>query len=186
MASKFVKGIVGPDPALEDGTPQIVFIGRSNVGKSSVINSLTGHEGLARTSSTPGRTQQINLFLLEDRIYLLDLPGYGYAKHSMETERMLHKLIDWYLFESPYRQKKVVLLIDALVGPTKSDLEILQSLEATKKHVLIVANKADKVKPSRYAARMKEILSKVGRHKVIPYSSKKPVGRKELAEELFG
>ena len=167
------------------GRPQIAFIGRSNVGKSSVINSLTGREGLARTSSSPGRTQEINVFLVDDRLYLLDLPGYGYARHSMETEIRIHDLIDWYLFESQYRQKRVVLIIDAMIGPTPNDLEMLRSLEAVNKPILVLANKADKVKASRYVGRMREILARVGPHKVIPYSSKKPIGRKELEEEFF-
>ncbi len=75
--ARFIKGLVGPDPLLEDGTPQVAFIGRSNSGKSSVINSLTGQKGLARTSSFPGRTQEINVFKIDHRLYLLDLPGYG-------------------------------------------------------------------------------------------------------------
>ncbi len=186
LAALFVKGLVGPDPLLDDGTPQIAFIGRSNVGKSSVINSLTGQKGLARASSFPGRTQQINVFLVEGHTYALDLPGYGHSKHSLETKRRLHGLIDWYLFQSPYHPKKVVFIIDAEVGPTESDLEMLEGLEATRKPVVIVANKADKVKPSRYAVRMREIRDRVGTHKIIPYSSTTRAGREELAEELFG
>jgi GTP-binding protein len=186
LDAKFVKGLVGPDPLLEDGTPQIAFIGRSNVGKSSVINSLVGQKGLARASSFPGRTQQINVFLLENRIYALDLPGYGHSKHSLETKRTLHRLIDWYLFQSPYHPKEVVFIIDAEVGPTASDLEMLEGLEATGKQVVIVANKADKVKPARYGVRMREIRDRVGSHRIIPYSSITGAGRDELAMELFG
>ena len=185
-AAEFVKGLVGPDPILEDGTPQVAFIGRSNVGKSSVINSLLSQKGLARTSSTPGRTQEINVFLIEDSIYLLDLPGYGYSRHSLETQRRLHRLIDWYLFQSAHCPKRVVFIIDAEVGPTDNDMEMARALEATGKPVVILANKADKLKGSRCAARMREIQAKIGSYKVIPYSSKKPIGQKELAEELFG
>jgi|WetSurMetagenome_2_1015567.scaffolds.fasta_scaffold325314_1 GTP-binding protein len=186
LAARFVKGLVGPDPILEDGTPQIAFIGRSNVGKSSVINSLTRQEGLARTSSTPGRTQEINVFLIEERIYLLDLPGYGYSRHSLETQRRLHRLIDWYLFQSAYSPKRVVFIIDAEIGPTDSDLEMCRALEAMRKPVVILANKADRLKASRSEGRMREIQARVGPHKVIPYSSKKQIGQKALAEELFG
>lgn len=186
LSARFVKGLVGPDPVLADGTPQIVFIGRSNGGKSSVINSLTGRKGLARTSSTPGRTQEINVFLVEDRVYLLDLPGFGYSQHPLETQRRLHRLIDWYLFQSPYRPKKVVFIIDAGVGPTDSDLEMLRALEAMRKPIVIVANKTDKIKSSRFTARMREIQARVGTHKVLPYSSEKKIGQAELAEALFG
>ncbi|MCX6560609.1 MAG: ribosome biogenesis GTP-binding protein YihA/YsxC [Candidatus Aminicenantes bacterium] len=186
LSARFLKGIVKPDSVLEDGKPQIAFIGRSNVGKSSVINSLTGQKGLARTSSFPGRTQEINLFLIEGRFYLLDLPGYGYSKHSLERKRELHRLIDWYLFQSPYRPKCVVLIIDAEVGPTENDFEMLRSLEATGKTLVIVANKVDKIKKARTEARLRELRGLFGGHKVIPYSSDKGIGQKELAAEIFG
>ena len=84
-SARFIKGVVGPDENLEDGVPQIAFIGRSNVGKSSVINTLANQKGLAKTSSFPGRTQQINLFLINKSFYLVDLPGYGFAKASKDT-----------------------------------------------------------------------------------------------------
>jgi len=186
MAARFLKGLVGADPILDDGTPQIAFIGRSNVGKSSVINSLTGRKGLARTSSFPGRTQQINVFLIEDRFYVLDLPGYGHSRHSLDTKRRLHRLIDWYLFKSAHRPKKVVFIIDAEIGPTENDLEMLEGLDATHKPVLVVANKADKVRPARFPSRLREIRERVGPHKIIPYSSVTKAGRDELAAELFG
>jgi GTP-binding protein len=186
LLALFVKGLVGPDPVLEDGTPQIAFIGRSNSGKSSVINSLTGQKGLARTSSFPGRTQEINVFRVEGRVYLLDLPGYGYSKTSLDTKRRLHRLIDWYLFQSAYRPRRVVFIIDAEVGPTENDMEMLRSLEATGKPIVVVANKTDKIKASRYGGRMREIQTRIGPHKVIPYSSEKKTGQKELADEIFG
>jgi GTP-binding protein len=186
LTARFLKGIVKPDPLLEDGTPQIAFIGRSNVGKSSVINSLTGQKGLTRTSSFPGRTQEINAFLIDGGFYLLDLPGYGFSKHSLEKKRELHRLIDWYLFQSPYRPKWVVLIIDAEVGPTDNDTEMLRALEKAGKPVLIVANKTDKIKKSRAGVRICEIKALFGNHKVIPYSSEKKIGQKELADEIFG
>jgi GTP-binding protein len=196
LDARFLRGLVSHDPVLEDGTPQIAFIGRSNVGKSSLINSLTGHQGLARTSSFPGRTQQINLFVVEigaaksaarkSRQYWLDLPGYGYSKHSLETKRKLHGLIDWYLFQSAYIQQKVLLIIDAEVGPTDNDFEMLRSLEATAKPVLVVANKADKIRKSRAPVRWRELQKLLGHHPVVPYSSEKSIGREALTAVLFG
>ncbi|MDD8027235.1 MAG: ribosome biogenesis GTP-binding protein YihA/YsxC [Acidobacteriota bacterium] len=185
LAARFLKGIVRPDPLLDDGTPQIAFVGRSNVGKSSLINSLTGIKGLARTSSFPGRTQEINVFAVE-RQYWLDLPGYGYSKHSLEKKRELHRLIDWYLFKSGCRPKRVVLIIDAVVGPTDNDFEMLRALEATDMPFVVVANKADKIKKGRAEARWRELRAGLESHKLIPYSSQEILGRKELAEELFG
>jgi len=184
-SAKFLRGINGSDEILEGGTPQIAFIGRSNVGKSSVINSLTNQKGLAVTSSSPGRTRQINLFLINNSHYLLDLPGYGYAKASYEIRDQLFKLIDWYLFKSPYQQKKVVLIIDANVGPTKDDLEMLQTLEEFNKDVVVVANKIDKIKKSKYEAQLQVVKDLIGGHIIIPYSSHEKVGIRALAHEIF-
>ena len=98
-SAKFVKGVVGPDEALRDGTPQIAFIGRSNAGKSSLLNSLTNSKKLAITSKTPGRTKEINVFLINGTHYFMDLPGYGYARAGGDTLQKLSDLIFWYLFE---------------------------------------------------------------------------------------
>lgn len=184
-SAEFIKGIKGSDEILEDGKPQIAFIGRSNVGKSSVINSLTRKKNLAITSSFPGRTREINLFLINKSFYLLDLPGYGFAKASHEAREHLFKLIDWYLFKSPYQQKRVVLIIDANIGPTDDDLELLNTLDDYKKDIVIVANKVDKIKKSKYEAQLKEIKDLVGGHIVVPYSSHEKVGISALANEVF-
>ncbi|MCX5725922.1 MAG: ribosome biogenesis GTP-binding protein YihA/YsxC, partial [Candidatus Saganbacteria bacterium] len=184
-AAKFVKGIIGSDKILEGRLPQIAFIGRSNVGKSSVINSLTNQKGLAKTSSSPGRTREINLFLINKSLYLLDLPGYGFAKVSRKVSERLFKLIDWYLFRSPYQQKKVVLIIDANIGPTDNDLEMLHTLEDFQKDIVIVANKIDKIKKSKYTQQLQEIKYLVGEHKMIPYSSRDKIGIRALAHEIF-
>ncbi len=98
----------------------------------------------------------------------------------------MHGLIDWYLFQSPDHPKRVVFIIDAAVGPTANDLEMLQALRMTKTPFVIVANKSDKIKPARFSARMREIRARVGAHKIILYSSEKKIGQKELAEEIFG
>ncbi|MFA4967737.1 MAG: ribosome biogenesis GTP-binding protein YihA/YsxC [Candidatus Margulisiibacteriota bacterium] len=184
-SAKFIKGIAGTDDILEDGTPQIAFIGRSNVGKSSVINSLAKQKGLAITSSFPGRTQQINLFLINRSIYLVDLPGYGFAKASHEVRERLFKLVDWYLFKSPYKQKMIVLIIDANVGPTDSDLEMLGSLEEFNKNIVVVANKVDKIKKSKYQEQLQSIKDTIGDHKIIPYSAEKRIGVNDLTKEIL-
>ena len=184
-SAKFVKGIVGPDEILEGGFPQIAFIGRSNVGKSSVINSLTNQKDLAITSSSPGRTRQINLFLINNSLYLLDLPGYGFAKASHAVRDRLFNLVDWYLFKSPYQQKKVVCIIDANIGPTDNDLEMLRALEDFQKEIVIVANKIDKIKKSKYTGRLEEINNLTGAHKIIPYSSHDKIGIKALTQEIL-
>ena len=185
-SAKFIKGVAGTNETLEDSTPQVAFIGRSNVGKSSVINSLTKQKNLARTSSFPGLTKEINIFLINNSFYFVDLPGYGFAKASHEERERLQKLIFWYLFDSNYAQKKVVLIIDANVGATENDLEILRGLEDHGKDIVIVANKVDKIKESEYTEKLEKLESLVGKHKIIPYSSEAKIGRSELINETLG
>jgi GTP-binding protein len=184
-SATFVKGLVGDDSIFEDGTPQIVFIGRSNVGKSSVINSVANQKNLARTSSTPGRTQQINVFLINKAFYLVDLPGYGFADVPKATREQIQRMINWYLFESQHVFKKVVLIIDAKVGPTQGDMDMLRSLEKVDKDILVVANKVDKIKFSEYDKQIQKIKDIFNAHKVIPFSAEKKIGVGELAEELL-
>jgi GTP-binding protein len=181
----FKKGLTGPDEILGDGTPQIAFIGRSNVGKSSLINSLTGAKDLARTSSFPGRTKEINVFLINKKAYFVDLPGYGFAKLSREHQVKLQDLINWYFFKSGYEQKHIVLIIDAGIGPTVDDLEMLRCLEDARKNIIVVANKVDKIKSSQYAMQMKNIQNAVGKHTIVPYSSEEKIGAGKLMEEIM-
>lgn len=184
-SAKFIKGIVAKDSILNDGKPQVAFIGRSNVGKSSIINALTKNSNLAKTSSFPGLTQEINLFLINENTYFIDLPGYGYAKVSKEAQEKIFQLINWYLFDSEYKQKKVILIIDAVVGPTAGDLEILHSLEKNGKDLVIVANKIDKIKNSEMKKQFQKIEEKVGPHTIIPFSVDKKIGTKELINEIL-
>ncbi len=180
----FKQGITGDSKILEDGIPQIAFIGRSNAGKSSLMNSLTRSKGLARTSKTPGRTQEINLFLINNTHYFLDLPGYGFAKTNITILEKLNKLIYWYLFDSKHNPK-VVLLIDAEIGPTKDDLGMLMALEQSGKEIVIVANKVDKIRKSHAKNQIKKLAEQFSTHKLIPYSSKTKLGIEELSAELL-
>lgn len=183
-SAEFVRGIRGDNEILEDGIPQIAFIGRSNVGKSSLMNSLTNQKKLARTSNTPGRTQEINVFLINNTHYFLDLPGYGFAKVKAKIWDKLGKLISWYLFKPVYNQK-IVLVIDAEVGPTNNDLEMLAALEENNKNIVIVLNKVDKIKKSHYLNQLKKLHEQIPGHKLFPYSSEAKVGIEELAHELL-
>ncbi|KKQ27618.1 MAG: putative GTP-binding protein EngB [Candidatus Magasanikbacteria bacterium GW2011_GWC2_37_14] len=181
----FVKSAIGTDDLFENGTPQVVFIGRSNVGKSSVINSLVNQKSLAKTSSMPGRTQQLNVFLINKALYFVDIPGYGFANIPEKMRLQIHKMVSWYLFDSNYVFKKVVLIIDAKVGPTADDLDIFENLERENKDVVIVANKIDKIKKSEYEAQMQEIKKVFNNYKVFPFSAEKKTGVGELTEELL-
>ncbi len=184
-SATFVRGIVDVCPELENDISQVAFIGRSNAGKSSIINSLTGQKDLARTSSFPGRTQEINLFLVNNSLYLLDLPGYGFAKASFQARERLRELINWYLFAAGYAQKLIVLIVDAKVGPQENDLEILRSLEKYQKPILIVANKVDKIKKTDYDRQLQKIQNQVGDHIIIPYSSKEKIGITKLISAIL-
>jgi len=183
-SAKFIKGIVGPDQQIENDTPQIAFIGRSNAGKSSLLNSLTNSKKLAITSNTPGRTKEVNVFLINNTHYFMDLPGYGYAKASGEELKKLGDLIYWYLFDSNYHPR-VVLLIDAIVGPTADDLDMLHGLENSGMEIVVVANKVDKIKKSHYLNHMKKLQDKLQGHKLFLYSSKAKIGIEELRNELL-
>ncbi len=181
----FMRGVKGDNDILDDGVPQVAFIGRSNAGKSSLINSFTGIKDLARTSATPGRTQELNVFMINKSHYFIDLPGYGFAKTTFEAWQKLNKMIYWYLFDSKHNPK-VVLIIDAEIGPTLDDLGMLKFLEERGREIVIVANKVDKIKKSQYLNQLKKIGEKIVGHKIIPYSSKTKVGIGELSDELLG
>ncbi len=184
-SAQFIKGVLGSDGIFENGIPQVAFIGRSNAGKSSVINSLASHNDLAKTSSFPGRTQQINLFLINNSLYFVDLPGYGYVKIPDKLKSSLKAMVNWYFFVSNYEQKKVVLIIDASIGPTRDDLDMLHSLEDYRKDIIVVANKIDRIKQTEYEEQFKTIKELIGAHRIIPYSAKKKIGVKELLKEIL-
>lgn len=172
----FVKGsptIVG---VFEDGLPHIAFIGRSNVGKSSTINALTKQKGLAKTSGAPGATKHINLFLINNKFYIVDLPGYGFVKGSVGKRDVLHDVIESYLSYRYSGEQTIVLIIDGKVGPTQDDLDILTMLEEHGKRIVVAVNKIDRLKISELKTQLTKIQSIVGGHSVVPYSAEKKTG----------
>ncbi len=183
-STKFIKGIVGDDKILANEIPQIAFVGRSNVGKSSLINTITNSK-VSRTSSFPGRTQEINIFLINNSFYLVDLPGYGFARASGLGREKIGELIDSYLFNSIYSQKKVVMIIDANVGMTDKDILMFNELTNYKKDFIIIANKIDKLKQSEYQNKIKEIKNIIGKHPIYPFSNKTKKGLDILVDEIF-
>lgn len=174
--------------------PEFVFIGRSNVGKSSLINSLTRVTNLARVSRQPGKTQTINYFEVglkidgsEERtdFYLVDLPGYGYAKTGKENRKIWKKFIDEYLLNSESIQF-VCQLIDIRHDPMQSDIDMFRWLVANGLPVLVIATKTDKLSRSaaqKQIARMKQVLG-VPELDILPYSSLKNEGRSELLDSI--
>ena len=168
--------------------PEIAFAGRSNVGKSSLLNALTGRKTLARTSNTPGRTQQINFFDLGKRLMLADLPGYGYAKVSKSLSRAWNVLIRTYL-RGRAPLMRVCLLIDSRHGLKDSDREIMEMLDEAAVTYMVVLTKTDKLKKGQLEKRVAETNASLAKHPaafpyVFPTSSEKGTGIAELRGEL--
>src|SRR5262245_18986557 len=139
--AKFICGAVDPRGFPKDCLPEVAFIGRSNVGKSSLINSLLGTKKLARTSNTPGRTQQINFFKINEQFYFVDLPGYGYARVSKAQRQDLHRLLEKYLARRDAFMLSI-LLVDSRHLPTELDLQMKSWLEQHARPVLVVLTKS--------------------------------------------
>lgn len=191
---RYIASAVQKDQYPETDLPEIVFIGRSNVGKSSLINSLTRVNNLARVSSQPGKTQTINFFEVGLKIdgvegrkafYLVDLPGYGYAKTGKERRKIWSKFIEEYLLHSP-RLQFVCQLIDIRHEPMASDVEMLEWLVKNNIPVLIVATKADKIGKNACQKNIAAIKRKLGiaELSVLPYSSLKNEGRSDLLDVI--
>ncbi|MDD3531403.1 MAG: ribosome biogenesis GTP-binding protein YihA/YsxC [Candidatus Pacebacteria bacterium] len=168
----FKKGIIGTDPILTDGVPQIVFVGRSNVGKSSVVNSLTNRKDLVKVSNKPGKTTELNFFSINNgKAYFVDLPGYGYAEASPKQKEKLEKLILWYLMYSGARPRMVVLILDMKAGLTAFDEEMIRVLREHEHPYLVVANKADKLNQKESSAQLRAIQAAAHEATVATYSA---------------
>lgn len=168
----------------ETNFPEVAFAGRSNVGKSSLINSLVNRRALARTSSTPGKTRAINFFNINDELFLVDLPGYGYAKVSKEEKNKWGKMIEDYLNERE-QLRLVILLVDIRHEPTNDDKLMFDWMRATGSKMVVVATKADKLTKNQMfknVAMIKKSLSLTPQDVLIPFSSETKQGRDELWE----
>jgi len=166
----------------ETTLPEIAFAGRSNVGKSSLINALVHRKKLARVSNTPGRTREINFFEVNGTFILADLPGYGYARVSKEAKAAWRPLIEGYLQQTP-ALRGVVLLLDARRPPTDDDLQMLDFLASLETPTLIVATKVDKLRAAERQSRIETLALEAGVdvEQVIPFSAVSGAGRDELA-----
>jgi GTP-binding protein len=184
----FISGAADYDGVPVTRIPEIAFVGRSNVGKSSLINSLTGRRTLARTSNTPGRTQQINFFQILDALMLADLPGYGYAKASKtEIERWTTMIFDYLRGRAPLR--RVCLLIDARHGLKDSDIGVMKDLDTAAVSYQIVLTKCDKVKAEAMDILMAGTKAQIAKHVaahpvIVQTSSVKGQGIEFLRAEL--
>ena len=165
--------------------PEFIFLGRSNVGKSSFINAITNRKMLARTSSKPGKTLTINYFLIDDKFYLCDAPGYGYASRSYGTRIDFGSAIEDYLLGNN-NLKVVFLLIDTFVGPTKDDILMYNYLMHYKLNVKIIATKSDKVGRSKLLQYKKVIYTKLecDKDNIILTSSQEKTGINEVIDVI--
>lgn len=178
-SAEFVKSAFSNEHLPQDGLPEIAFLGRSNVGKSSLLNSLLMRKGLARTSRTPGRTQSINYFLINKSFYFVDLPGYGYAKVSKSMRADWGKMAEDYLSS----RRELVLfvhLVDARHPMTELDSQLEDWLSHHGKKVLVVATKSDKLSTNKLSKCIKELRGSLHDRPLVPYSSETGRGREEV------
>jgi GTP-binding protein len=181
-SAEFVKSAFEESQWVTGRLPEVAFLGRSNVGKSSLINSLLGVRGLARTSSTPGRTQAINFFLINKSFHFVDLPGYGYARVSKTTRAQWGEFVTDYLA----KRERLVLsiqIVDSRHDPTQLDLQLREWLAVNAKPRLTVATKADKLSNNelqKNLRRAREVLGAIGVGEVVAYSATTGLGRERV------
>lgn len=184
-SAEFVKSATKPSQFPAPSLPEIAFAGRSNVGKSTLINSLTNRKKLAATSSTPGKTRLINFFILNGKISLVDLPGYGFARVSLETRKEWGPMVEDYLLNRP-NLFLVIVLIDSRRTPADGDLQLIDWLKAAGKDYLVVVTKADK--PSRNELRKQgTVISKalnVEDRDLIFFSARTGQGKDVIWKEI--
>ena len=180
--AEFIKSAAAASDFIRSEIPTIVFSGKSNVGKSSVINRLLCRKNFARVGQSPGKTIHVNYFLIDEKAYFVDLPGYGYAKVSRSEKERWGKLMESF-FAAEGLITLGVMIVDSRHKPTADDVTMAQWFAAAECPLVIVANKADKLKKSEIEpnlARIREALSLPERVRLIPFSAEKGDGRDEL------
>ncbi|MBU5487493.1 ribosome biogenesis GTP-binding protein YihA/YsxC [Clostridium sp. MSJ-8] len=186
-SSEFIISAVKRNQYPVDNRVEIAFVGRSNVGKSSIINALTNRRHLAKVSQTPGKTRLINFFLINNDFYLVDLPGYGYAKVSKKEKESWGKTIDTYLHGRD-ELKRVVLLVDSRHKPTADDIMMYEWIKHYGYDVIVVATKSDKLSNNELPKSrklIKETLKLTPEDRFYFFSSLNKKGRDELIDNLF-
>lgn len=186
VSAKFATSIANANQLPAKNYPEIAFAGRSNVGKSSLINCLLNRKKLALTSSSPGKTRLLNFFEVNERLYFVDLPGYGFAKVSQTEREQWKKLIETYINKSQ-NLKGIIQIIDSRIGPTELDTGMIEWLSYLNKQIILIATKTDKLPKSK----MKHIISlyseklKIyGVQQIIPFSAIKKTGKKETWQAI--
>lgn len=183
ISAQFVKSIRGTDPILKSPGIKIALVGRSNVGKSSLINSISGRKSLAFSSSKPGKTREMNFYQINNNFYLIDLPGYGYAKVRAKLQEKLGKLLVWFLTNKEDRPDGVVLVVDSKTGLSELDTEMIKLLKDEEYQFVVVANKIDRAN-QKEVSRIEKQLTEEG---VIyfKHSSKKVDNNSQLLDDIL-
>ena len=184
---EFIKSAAQPTAFLADGLPQIAFAGKSNVGKSSVLNCVLQRKNFARVGQKPGKTVHINYFKIDNKAYFVDLPGYGYAQVAQSEKERWGKLMESY-FADPDRITLGVMIVDARHAPTKLDCVMAELFLSTGCPFVVVANKLDKLKKSEIEPNMQTIRDTLGLPedtKLIPFSAEKGTGRGDLVSTIM-
>ena len=183
--AEFVKSAVKPNQFIASSMPAVAFAGKSNVGKSSVINRLLNRKNFARVGATPGKTIHVNYFFIDERLYLIDLPGYGYAKVSQAERERWGKLMEDFFAAGLFQLG--VMIVDARHKPTADDVTMAEWFKGAPCRLVVVANKLDKLKKSEIEpnlALIRETLSLPEEVPVIPFSAEKGQGRDLLLAEI--
>ena len=185
--AEFILSAASPKDFRRDHIPQVAFAGRSNVGKSSVINRLLGRKNFARVGAAPGKTIHINYFKIDNAFYLVDLPGYGYAKVSKNERDRWGRLMESY-FADPELMTLGVMIVDSRHKPTADDCTMAQWYRDAGCPFVVVANKLDKLKKSEIEAnlqRIRETLELGEQGVIVPFSAEKGTGKQELLDIIF-
>jgi len=186
VKAEFITGATGPESYPDEGLPEIAIAGRSNVGKSSLINRLVNRKNLAKTSVTPGRTRQMNFFLVNDSLLLVDLPGYGYAKVSKDERASWGKMVSRYLTgRKPL--KALVAIFDIRRDPSNEDLDLMEMVSDLSIPPIIALTKADKINRGQINRRKSEIaeLLDLNPSDLVPFSAETGLGKWELWKAIL-
>lgn len=183
---KFEISAVGPKQYPTGNLPEIVLAGKSNVGKSSFINTMINRKGLARTSSEPGKTRQINFYNIDSKFYFVDLPGFGYSKMSHVEQEKVGKFIEEYLFTRK-NIVCIVLLIDIRHSPSENDIMMFNYIKSIDAPHIVLANKADKIAPTKVASFVQDLRNSLEADEddiILPFSSEKKIYTDNVWNEL--
>ena len=183
---EFKISAVGPKQYPKDDLPQIVLVGKSNVGKSSFINTMINRKKLARTSSSPGKTRQINFYDMDNEFYFVDLPGYGYSKMSKAEQAKVGRFIEEYLTKS-HNIALIVFLIDIRHSPTENDKLMYRYIIDSDLPCIVVANKADKIAVTKVSAQVEQLQNELNPLKdliFLPFSSERKIYTQDVWNEI--